>query len=215
MRRPHALRGEQRTFDLHEVNVGCLLNARIRHCGGNGFRRFFDLHAASQRFRQKLGGVCNTDREPLLRACRFVRVVAREHGDMRREYALRAARHDKGYAPLDVGRSESEPLPQTSGQRHGRVFAREVVDTAVAFGLAQDRDDRAWIERAFIDELNQPRHVRRPRHWNLVYIDFLDCRHRIGSVHTTSSGDRLQLPWRHMAGQALRDVTAHLVKINR
>ena len=88
---------------------------------------------------------------------------------MRRQPALGAAGHDDGDALLDLGGGQLQALGQQQLQRQGRIAAGEVVDAAIALGLADDGDDGRGIDLAAVDGGGERRGVlraggRQPQH---------------------------------------------------
>ena len=64
---------------------------------------------------------------------------------------------------------------ERQAQRLGREAAREIVDAAVALGLAEDRDDAGGRDRALLDRGDEPRDVIRsgraqPVHMSLPHL---------------------------------------------
>jgi hypothetical protein len=82
------------------------------------------------------------------------RVADGEHEPVRAQPALGAARHHHHDVALDIGRCTRRGAREQRLQGRRREAAREIVDAAVALGLAEDRDDlargdRAGMERGF------------------------------------------------------------------
>ena len=91
------------------------------------------------------------------------RRLAAEHQQMRRQPAFGAARHDDGDALLDLGHRAFQALGQQQLQRQGGVAAGEIVDAAIALGLADDGDDGRGIDLAAVDGGGERRGVARAR----------------------------------------------------
>ena len=88
----------------------------------------------------------------------------RQHAEdhvMRRQHALGAAREDVERA-LGV-------LAKQQLQRLGQIPARIVVDEAVAFGLAEHRDDPLRIDVAPLDQLRERGDIARIAHRQPVH----------------------------------------------
>ena len=138
-----ALRGQQRALDLHEMHVGRVRNARIAHRGAHAIGHLVDLRQAA---------------EMLGRQCR--RVGAAD-GERRRSPASPAARSNTiqcGAMPPSVPPDITKQIAGRVGlgevaleqqfQRQRREAAAEVVDEAVALGLAEDGDHALRIDPA-------------------------------------------------------------------
>jgi len=187
-----SLLGEQRALDLHEMNVGGRGDAGVLHGEANGSRRFLDLCSAADLFgpegtrqadadRQSRGG---RRRHPLLAA---------EHQEMRRQPAFGATRHHDRDPLLDLGERAADPLGQQQLQREGGVTPGEVVDAAVALGLAHDGDDRRGIDLAPVDRRGERRGVVRagggePQHASAAGHLRPPCRRRCRAARDGGAG---------------------------
>jgi hypothetical protein len=135
--------------------------------------RFIDLHVAANLLRQKIAGMRDADTEALLArglAEALGTTASREDGYVLRQHAFCAARHDECNSGLDFTRSELEMRRQRVTQCSDGVFAGEVIDPAIAFGLAQHRDNGWRRERAALDEGDDAGHVSGPVSWNANHI---------------------------------------------
>jgi len=74
-------------------------------------------------------------------ACRAFNLSPREHRDMWTEHTLGAAGHHEGDALFDRLWGQTELRRQRCAQRSDGVFPGEIVDAAIALGLAEDRQD--------------------------------------------------------------------------
>ena len=74
---------------------------------------------------------------------------------MRTKHAFRTTRHHESDPLLHAVRWQINIRRQGSVERGNGVFAREIVDAAIAFGFAQYRDDRLWIDFALLDQAQQ------------------------------------------------------------
>ena len=82
-----------------------MLDLGVLHGGLDGARGLFDLHRGTKLLGQEVPCQGEADREPLAAlAAVGCRGRATEHGGMRAEDSLRAARHDERDARLDFGR---------------------------------------------------------------------------------------------------------------
>src|SRR5438034_275845 len=78
-------------------------------------------------------------------------VAAHEHRHVWGHDAFGATGHDELDAPLHLGRGRPEARGEESGIGRRREAAREVVDAAVAFGLAEDGDHVGRVDGAGVE----------------------------------------------------------------
>jgi DNA-binding transcriptional LysR family regulator len=106
------------------------------------FGGFLDLHAAAQFLGPEVAREGDAQRQPFAALRRGLAGAATaEHRDVRRQHALGATRHDEGHALLDLGGGQLQVRAEQRGQCRRGVLAREVVDAAVALGLAHHGHD--------------------------------------------------------------------------
>ena len=74
---------------------------------------------------------------------------------MRTKHTFRTARHYERDPLLHAVRWQIDIRRQGGAERGNGVFPREIVDPAIAFGFAQYRDDRLWIDLALLDQAQQ------------------------------------------------------------
>ena len=134
--------------------------ARIRHRGAYALGDVGDLSQAPEAFEGERRGARMANGE----RARFRRrrdVTGFEDHEMRREGPLRPAGHHE----LDPRSGVARPAPvEHVLQRTNCETAREIVDAAIALRLAENGDDRVWINRAGGDGRLQPRNIVRRAH---------------------------------------------------
>ena len=141
-----------------------IVDAGIRHRKADCVGRLLDLNAAAELFRHELAGLGDADTQPLAGDAAgqsFGDRPTREDREMRTEHAFGAARHDEGDFPLHVVLGEADIGRKRTAQRRNGIFAREIIDAAVALGLSQDRQDRSGLDFTRFDQLEQTRYVTR------------------------------------------------------
>ena len=156
------------------MHVGDGLDGRVAHRRLDSLRRLANLRVPADLLRQEVAGLRNADAQALLAgvlADALGARASREHGYVRRQHALRAARHDERDSGLDLARSELEMRRKRVAQRGHSIFAGEVVDPAIAFGLAEHRENRRRLERAAVDETHEAGHVSRPVGRNANHLE--------------------------------------------
>ena len=82
-----------------------------------------------------------------------------EHEIVRTENALGPARQHAGNALQDLAARRPEPLAQQGRQRESKIAAGEIVDAAIAFGLADHRGNIGRREGARIEQGGQAREI--------------------------------------------------------
>jgi hypothetical protein len=150
------------------------LDRCVAHRRFDGLGRFFDLRVAANLLRQKVASMRDADAETLLagiRADALGAAASREHRNVRREHPLCAAGHHERDAGLNLARSELEMRRECVAQGGDGVFASEVVDPAIAFGLAQHCENGRGVERAAVDERHEAGHVSGPVGRNANHIE--------------------------------------------
>ena len=156
------------------MHVAGALDRCVAHRYLDGLGRFFDLRVAANLFRQKVAGMRDADAQSLLAgflAGALGTAASRENGYVRRQHALCAARHHERNAGLDFARSELEMRREGVAQGGDGVFAGEVIDPAIPFGLAQHRQNGRRLERAAVDERHEAGHVSRPVGRNTNHVE--------------------------------------------
>ena len=169
-----ALAGQQGAFDLDEMHIAHVVDAGVAHRSLDSSYSLVDLRVPTDLLRQEVASLRNADAEALLARALAGALgprASREHCDMRRQHALRAARHDERDSGLDLARSELHMRRKRVAQRGDGVFASKVVHPAVAFGLAQHRENGRRLERAAVDESHQAGNVSRPAGWNANHVE--------------------------------------------
>ena len=78
---------------------------------------------------------------------------------MRTEHPLGTARHDEGDFFLDSARGDIEMRRECIAQRGYRIFAGEIVDPAIALGLAEHGKNGRWSKLARVDKRHESRNV--------------------------------------------------------
>src|SRR6185437_6159600 len=122
-------------FDLDKMHVADGLDSGDAHRRFDSVHRLFDLRVAANLLRQKVARMCDADAEALLARSLAEALGARtprEDGDVWRQHALRAARHDERNPRLDLARSELEARRKSITQYGDGIFAGKVVDAAIA-----------------------------------------------------------------------------------
>ena len=120
------------------------VDAGVAHRRFDRLHRLGDLGVPPDLLWQKIAGMGDANAEALLARAlvgAFGGPAAREYRHVRRQHSLRAARHDECDTAFDRARSELEMRRERVAQCGDSVFAGEVVHPAVAFGLAQDREN--------------------------------------------------------------------------
>ena len=115
--------------------------------GAHPFRHRIDLREAAQMLVGQRRRARPPDRQRASRL-RPAGLAHLEHQEMRGQRTLRSPRHhDAGLVGVAVFAMRSECVLQ----RAGRESAREVVDEAVALGLAEHGDDAIRLDRSVFD----------------------------------------------------------------
>ena len=145
----HRVDGEQRRLGLHIMHVGRIGDAGVAHGGAHALGDFLHHRRPADILRENLGAHGGADDQP-----RFVRRaglgVAREHGRVRRDHAVAAARPDHRDF-CDLGFGAAAVLFQHRAKRLVGEDAGEIVDAAIAFGLADDGDHLVRLELSVAD----------------------------------------------------------------
>jgi hypothetical protein len=120
-------------------------------------------------------------------------LLAAEHQQMRRQPALGPAGHHDGDPLLDLGERAPGAVGQQQLQRQGGIAAGEVVDAAVALGLADDGDDGRGIDLAPIDRHGERRGVLwagggKPQNAGAACHVRPPCRHRCRAARGGGAG---------------------------
>jgi hypothetical protein len=173
-------RSEQGTLDLHEMQVGELVDAGIGRSALHRVGGGVDLRAAADLVRREVAGEGHAEREPPAAVAgrrvagrRVVGRAPREHAQVRRQHALGPARHHQRDACLDLRHRQAEMAAEQRGDRHARIFAGEVVDAAIALGLAEHRDHVGRSDAAAVEQCRQPGDVARPAAGDAKDLDLL------------------------------------------
>ena len=145
----HGIDGQQRRLGLHVVHVLRIVDAGVAHRGFDGGRDLLDHGRPADILRQQLRAQRGADRQARFRRWAGL-AVAREHRRMRRDDAVAAARPDHRDV-RDLGLAALAELLQHAAKRLVGENAREIVDAAIAFGLADDRDHLVGAELALGD----------------------------------------------------------------
>ena len=107
-------------------------------------RRLADLGVPADLLGQEVAGMGDADAQSRL-ARAVVRdlgtAAAREHGHVRREHPLRAARHDERDSAFNRPRGERQVGRQGIAQSGDSVLPGEIVHPAIALGLPQHREN--------------------------------------------------------------------------
>ena len=138
-----ALAGQQRAFDLHPMDIARSAIAARLHRGAHRRRRRLHLRHAADLLRHAAG------RSPPCRSASALRPASASlawRWRRRRENAATARLRCRPTSPSRCARApHSAAMPRrganaadSGGQR---IAAGEIVDAAIAFGLAEDRDD--------------------------------------------------------------------------
>ncbi|MEY9393698.1 hypothetical protein ABIF79_000073 [Bradyrhizobium japonicum] len=157
---------------------------------------FHDLCGAADLFGEEVPRVRHADAQALAgHACRALSLAPREHRDMRAEHAFGATRHHEGDALLDRLWRKAEFWRQRRAQRSNGIFPGEVVDTAIALGLAEDGQNRCRVDRAGADDGHEAGDVAgagggdledadrcRPHDWSLRGVRWSGAANRRGSA---------------------------------
>jgi hypothetical protein len=165
-----AVAGQERTFDLHKMDVVRIDDGRLGHGGGHRPRRFPDLHAAPDLLGQKIPRVRHPNAEAFpgnVFGIAFGSAVTREDGYMWTKHTLRTTRHHERDPLLHAVRWQIDIRRERSAECGHGVFPREIVDAAIAFGFAQYRDDRLWIDFALLDQGSAGRRHHRGLWWQV------------------------------------------------
>ena len=152
------------------MHVGDGVDAGVAHRRLNGLCRLLNLRVPADLLRQEVAGMRDADAESLLADALEVG-ASREHGDVRGQHSLGAAGHDERYSGLDLTRSELEMGRKSVTQCGDGVFAREVIDPAIAFGLAQHRENGRRLERAAVDKSHEAGHISWPVGRNAYHVE--------------------------------------------
>ena len=132
-----ALRGEQRAFDLHEVDMVGIADTGVPHSGLNACCNLVHLRQSAEVLEWKRWSVGAPDRQR--RALPAVAVLPLEHDPMRRHTAFGSARHHKTELGGFLVRQELlEQLAQTQSCK----APAEIVHQPVAFGLCRTQRPR-------------------------------------------------------------------------
>ena len=145
----HRIDGQKRRLGLHVVDVLRIVDAGVLHRRLHRRRHLLDHGRAADVFRQQLDAHGGADGKPRLRG-RTGLAVAREHGGVRRDHAVAAAGPDHRNL-ADLVLAALAVLEQHLAESLIGEDAGEVVDAAVAFGLADDGDDLIGGELAGLD----------------------------------------------------------------
>ena len=140
----NALAGQEGTFDLDKMHVADGLDRGVAHRPLDSLGRLANLCVPADLLGQKVACMSDADAKSLLAGVLGNALGAgasREHGYVGRQHALRAARHDECDAGLDLARSHLETWGKGVTQCGDGIFAGEVVHPAIAFGLAQHREN--------------------------------------------------------------------------
>ncbi len=136
------------------MHIARMRNAGIRHGGAHAGCNRIDLRAPTQMLEGERRGMGAADRKR--RALPGVPVHALEDNPMRRHGAFGAARHHQADFGGLIVRHES---PEQQGELQVRKAAAEIVDQAVAFGLAEHGNHAAGIDPAGGNRRLDPRNV--------------------------------------------------------
>jgi hypothetical protein len=85
--------------------------------------------------------------------------AAREHGKVRTEDPFGTPGHDEGNLVFDRARGEAQIRRQRIAQDRHSIFAGEIVDPAVALGLAEHRQDRRRRDFTRLDKPHEAGNV--------------------------------------------------------
>ena len=183
------LAGQKRAFDLDPMDVAHIGNRGPLHRRADRLGHRHCLRRPADGLGRQRRGMRRADREGLAAGGGGGAAAGGEDQEMRRQPTLGAAGHDHRNPRGDgVG---GDPETRRQHRRHGRqrITASEIVDAAIALGLAEDRNDLIGSQPSPIDQFADPRRVAGIAHGHAVDQAF----HRRGS----SASDKL---WR--AGDA-------------
>jgi hypothetical protein len=156
------------------MHVADGVDACVAHRRLDSLGRFFDLPFTANLLRQKVPGMRDAHAQSLLAGVPSDALgtrTSREYCYVRRQHPLRPARHDEGDSGLDLARSQLETRGKGVAQCGDGVFAGEVIDPAIAFGLAQHSENGRRLERAAVDERHEPGNVSGSMRWNVDHIE--------------------------------------------
>ena len=162
----------------HLDSLGCLVNLRV----------------TADLLGQKVAAMGDANAQSLLAGVLAVVLdvrAPREHRDVRRQDAFRAAGHDERYAGFDLARRELETRSESVAQCGDGVFAGEVIDPAIPFGLAQHRENGRRLERAAVDKRHEAGHVSRPVGRNADHVE----RMHLHGPSASSANEAYQVPF--------------------
>ena len=123
-------------------------------------RRGIHLRHAAKLLRQEGPGVRDAEGKRRAAGRRVACRPGRKHREMRGQRALGPTGHDHRHPVRHLVPRQAKPLGQHDLQRQDGMAAGVVVDAAVAFGLAHDRDDAARVEPTGIDQRLNSQHQR-------------------------------------------------------
>ena len=142
LRLADALRGEQRALDLHEMHIGRIRDAGILPSPPAPLGHHRDLATGRDARPATPPYARARSRAPALLRLPFASL---EHRPVRRHRAFGAARHHEADLRGLLRRHEAR---EEMRQRHGGEATAEIIDAAIALGLAEHRDDAARIDLA-------------------------------------------------------------------
>ncbi len=149
VRVPHHVDGEERRLGLHVVHVGRVVDAGVAHGGAHAIGDLLDHGRPADVFGQKLGAQRRADGQAGFVGRPGLGVAGKDRR-MRRDHAVAAAGPD--HRNLLHRLLRAAVLAQHRAKRLIGEDAGEVVDAAIALGLADDRNDLVGAELTLLDQ---------------------------------------------------------------
>jgi inosine-uridine nucleoside N-ribohydrolase len=157
----HTVPGQQRTFDLHVVDVLRPCNSRLRHRRSHRLGRRVDLRHAADFLRAKCAGECSANRQAGVWL--GVNDAGRENQEMRRQTTPRCRRTSPWRRDAHLGRRAIQRSGEGILERTYSVGAGEVIDTAVSLRLAEDSPNIPRSNRPGLDQRPEATDIGRMR----------------------------------------------------